>query len=75
MRLMTVAIMACVLLTLPASAQGMRGRFGMASPTVAAGKGSCPRGNGTCDGKGPKRQGDGGGKGSCQRGMRAAPRR
>jgi hypothetical protein len=75
MRLMTVALMACVLLTLPASAQGMRGRFGTAASTFAAGNGSCPRGNGTCGGAGPKRQGHGGGKGSCQRGMRAALRR
>lgn len=63
MRLITVALMAGLLLTLPASAQRMRGRQMQAS-SFAGGMGK-GQGKAACDGTGPKHRGQGKG---CQRG-------
>lgn len=66
MRLMFAMLMAGLLLTLPASAQGMRGRRGPQASSFVSGSGNCPKGGRTCDGTGPKRQGHGQGQGQCQ---------
>ena len=72
MRLMSAALMAGLLLTIPASALSMQG--GSAEGTaMTCPRGKGPKGGGTCDGTGPKRQGQGNGQG--QRGQQRCGRR